>query len=255
MKLESQAWLANYLGASDIKAIEDAVERMEKKTSAEILPMIVSRSTPPALGARVLFWFTFAWVAVFWISIWNSFSDEVLSLVFDRMGSFPSAAEAVLLHALADAFVVVLALAASFLFSQFLLRFQALERWLLPKSVLAGAAVNRAEYEFSRSDLRSTEQGTGVLIFVSVFERQAVILADRAFAGKRADGKAGQTWNSESADLVDELLKQFILSIRAGSMKDGFVKTIEKLGEHLSEISPAREINKNEISDRVRIFE
>jgi putative membrane protein len=97
---------------------------------------------------------------------------------------------------------------------------------LVPRAVLHERAHARAVEQFLVQNLHTTEGRTGVLIFVSVAERYAEILADAGIHRKVAEG----TWQT----IVDELTAQ----IGEGRQTDGFVHAIERVGVYLAEHYP-----------------
>lgn len=97
---------------------------------------------------------------------------------------------------------------------------------LVPRSVKHARAHRRAVEQFLAQNLHTTVGRTGVLIFVSIGERFAEILADAAIHTKVPEG----VWEGIVADLTDEIGKG-----RAG---DGFVRAIGAVGQHLARHFP-----------------
>lgn len=95
----------------------------------------------------------------------------------------------------------------------------------------------RALEQFYARGLDKTRERTAVLIFVSLHDRRAEVLADTGICEK-VDASA---WNDVIADLV--------AGIRGGKPGDGFVAAIERCGRHLAEHFPARPDNPNELPD------
>ena len=97
--------------------------------------------------------------------------------------------------------------------------------------------------EFFASDLRSTSGKTGVLIFVSLLEHRAVILADEAISSKLDK----EVWKST--------LETLVKAIANGEMARGYAATVGIVGRLLEPHFPVGEVNHNELSDRLRIKE
>jgi putative membrane protein len=97
---------------------------------------------------------------------------------------------------------------------------------LVPTSVKRHHAHGRAVEQFLVQNLHTTEGRTGVLIFVSVAERYAEILADKGIHAKVPTA----TWQS----IIDELTT----AIGHGQTADGFVKSIEQTGAILAQHFP-----------------
>lgn len=113
---------------------------------------------------------------------------------------------------------------------------------VVPRSVRVMHAHRRATEQFVAQNLHTTEGNTGVLIFVSVAERHAEILADKGIDARVPPG----TWQ----EIVDELTN----SISDGRAADGFVKAIEKTGKHLAEHFPPGAVNPNELPDHLIVL-
>ena len=97
---------------------------------------------------------------------------------------------------------------------------------LVPRSVKHARAHRRAVEQFMAQNLHTTVGHTGVLIFVSVAERFAEVLADAAIHAKVPD----DAWQTIVADLTDQIAK--------GRAADGFVRAISGVGEYLARHFP-----------------
>ena len=113
---------------------------------------------------------------------------------------------------------------------------------LVPKSIRDQRAHRRAVEQFLAQNLHTTEGRTGVLIFVSVAERYAEILADTGIDAKVPKG----TWKK----IVDEMTAL----IGTGRAADGFVHAIEEVGKHLAEHVPPGSHDPNELPDHLIIL-
>ena len=101
----------------------------------------------------------------------------------------------------------------------------------------------RAEAEFFRAGLHQTNDGTGILIFVSLLERHVVVLADYGISSRLPDA----TWQ--------EVVKIITQSVHHGDMGKGFVQAINRCGELLMSHFPRQDQDQNELSDGLRILE
>ena len=97
---------------------------------------------------------------------------------------------------------------------------------LVPRSVKHARAHRRAMEQFLTQNLHTTVGRTGVLIYVSVGERFAEIVADAAIHDKVAAG----AWDAIVADLTRD--------IGQGRPGDGLVRAIGAVGEHLAKHFP-----------------
>ena len=113
---------------------------------------------------------------------------------------------------------------------------------LVPRAIRARHAHRRATEQFIAQNLHTTEGRTGVLIFVSVAERHAEILADKGIDDRVSDG----TWQ----DIVDELTAE----ISEGRAANGFIRAVERAGKHLSQHFPPGTANPNELPDHLIVL-
>jgi putative membrane protein len=116
------------------------------------------------------------------------------------------------------------------------------ERLLAGDRALDEAARARAMRAFHEHGLHRTAEGTGVLVFASLFEREAVILGDHGI-----HAKMGHDWDHAVAALV--------AGMRAGDPARGFVEAIALCGARLAEHFPRDPSVKrapNELEDAIR---
>lgn len=97
---------------------------------------------------------------------------------------------------------------------------------LVPRSVRHRRAHRRAVEQFLAQNMHTTAGRTGVLIFVSMAERYAEILADAGIHKRVAE--------SEWQGIVDDLTK----AMAEGRPGDGFVAAIEAVGKRLAQHFP-----------------
>jgi len=114
---------------------------------------------------------------------------------------------------------------------------------VLPAAVKNQAAHRRAVEQFLVQNMHTTEGRTGVLIFVSVAERYAEIIADTAIHEKVATG----TWQA----IVDRLTAD----IAAGRAADGFIGAIDSVGALLAEHFPPGTADRTALPDRLIVLE
>ena len=179
------------------RRVAEAINRAEEKTSGEIVAVVAADSSTylhvpfmwAALIALVVPWpfIHFTWMTV--QRIW------LLQLLV---------------------FVVLLAI----------LMYRPIRYALVPSSTRRLRAHRRAVEQFLTQNLHTTEGRTGVLVFVSVAEHYAEILADAGI-----HGKVGQ---AEWQAIVDKLTT----AIGEGRAADGFVTAVEAIGARLAEHFP-----------------
>jgi putative membrane protein len=112
---------------------------------------------------------------------------------------------------------------------------------LVPPAVRRARAHRAAVEQFFARGLTRTRERTGVLIFVSLAERYARIIADEGITSKVS--------NREWQLAVDELTKH----MRDGRIAQGFIAAIDKCGAVLADHAPPTGIG-NELPDRIYVI-
>ena len=104
--------------------------------------------------------------------------------------------------------------------------------------------VQRAAWEaFGRFRVGRTAGGTGIILYVSVFERMVCILGDDSIASKLES----KTW--------DEIHSTIIVGIRSGQPADSFCRAITRCGLLLTQHFPSRPGDVNELGNELRIVD
>lgn len=198
-------WINRYLTEQDKKTIAEAVKKAEVGHDGEIVPVIVKRSSsvghvPLTLTLLLLLILIFLGLPqseVLWKAPW--------------MWSWP---------------VIIVGL---YYLSHIFARLPFLQRVLVPERDEVEQVHNRAHLEFFLNEVDHTEHKTGVLIFVSVMERKAVILVDKGLSEKLPQ----ETW--------DGILLRLSAHLRKGEWAAGFTHAIEECGRHLKTHFPIAE--------------
>ena len=100
----------------------------------------------------------------------------------------------------------------------------------------------RAENAFLEEEVFNTMQRTGIMIFISFFEHEVIVMADRGI-NKVVEQKQ---WDKIVADIVTQ--------IRAGNIIEGLEAGIKRCGELLLEKGFHKSANdENELHDDLRI--
>lgn len=116
----------------------------------------------------------------------------------------------------------------------------AVRRVLTPSSLKRVRVRRRAYEQFLAQNLQATRERTGVLIFVSEWERMAELIADEGVAAKVEPA----VWDAAMARLV--------AGLRSGKAAEGFEAAVLLCGEVLAEHFPPLEgDNPNELPDHV----
>ncbi len=211
------SWSTAYLKPERVQLVEDAVKAAELKTSGEIVPMVVRRSSTvghvPLLIMSILIaifmiadgpgW-QYAWLGHHWA--WYLLDAVVLLLVSTNLANIP-----------------------------------AVQRLLTTQNDEIEQVNMRAALEFYESGIHTTQGSTGVLLFISLMERRAVVLADKAIDER----VPAETW--------DEVCRIMIDGIKKGHIGLGFTAAIERCGEILAAEFPIQANDENELRNNLII--
>lgn len=199
---------------SDENRIAEAITRAEKSTSGEIVAVVAAESSSylyaPFLWASVVALLV-PWPLILW-TWWPATWIYVAQVA---------------------AFAAVLAATLP----------RPVRYWLVPKSIKRARAHRRAMEQFVSQNLHTTSGRTGVLIFISVAERHAEIVADAGIEQRVPKG----TWQ--------EIVTRLISAFRAGRHTDGFVVAIEEVGGHLATHFPPGTYDANELPDHLIVLD
>lgn len=206
-------WLSRYLIDVDLPKIAESVQHAEAKTSGEIVPMVVERSSTVGHVPGVLALVLFSGVLLLDLnSHWEALHE---------FGIYLTPLMAILCY----------------LVGILLSRFWVVQRILTPNFDEALQVEIRAELEFHRLNVGATEHRTGILIFISMMERRVVVLADQGISAHLPP----ETWQKLVADLVKALKER--------DLKGGLTEAIRACGELLSQKLPAKAHDPNEIAN------
>jgi putative membrane protein len=110
---------------------------------------------------------------------------------------------------------------------------------IVPRRTQHERAHLQAMQQFFAHGLHHTQNRTGVLIFASVAERYAEIVADAGINEKVTP----HVW--------DQAVAALIAGIKQGRAADGFVAAIEQCGAVLAEHFPPGALNRDELPDKL----
>jgi putative membrane protein len=199
---------------TDENRIADAISRAEKATAGEIVAVVAAESSSylyaPFLWASVVALLV-PWPLILW-SWWPATWIYVAQVA---------------------AFALVLAVTLP----------RPVRYWLVPKRIKQARAHRRAMEQFVSQNLHTTSGRTGVLIFISVAERHAEIVADAGIEHRVPKG----TWQ--------EIVTRLVAAFRDGQHTDGFVAAIEDVGGHLATHFPPGSCDANELPDHLIVLD
>jgi putative membrane protein len=218
------------LSEADRVAVAAAVAKAEAESDGEIVTIVAPRSDAyhdVALHYAVLL--------MLLVPVWYAFLPQAW---FDwAMATFLGWG-AELTRPLLMTFVFV-KLAGTYLFVWLLMKWVPLRMALTPKGTKNRRVRRRAVELFHVTTEQRTKGRTGVLLYLSLLERRAEIVADEAIHSKVDPG----VWGDAMAALVEE--------VKAGRPGDGMARAVEKIGEVLAQCLPPQSVNPNELPDRL----
>ena len=130
-------------------------------------------------------------------------------------------------------------MALLFLIVRYALAYMPLRMALTPGRTKSRRVHRRAVELFRASCELKTRGRTGVLLYLSLAEHRAEIVADKAIA----DQVTAEVWGEAMAVLIDE--------VKAGRRGRGMALAVEKIGAVLAPILPPTLDNPNELPDRL----
>lgn len=204
------------LDKQDFEKVEAAIIAAEKQTSVEFFAVLAERSDD------------YHYVAGFFASLWLF----LFSLLYALLAKLYWVDISLVMFAGSQL--------ACFLAANFIVRtFPGLAIRLVPKSVRFRRAHANAVQQFLAHGISDTSARNGVLIFISVAEHYAEILADHGIAEKTEQS----FW--------DGAVKKLISHTKSGEIAAGYAVTIDMLGEKLTPIFPPSKKKINGLDDKL----
>ena len=206
----------NILSAAEHESIAKAIQTAEENTDGEIYAVLARRSDDYFAAA--------------------GFAISFAAIIAACLTAF--ALEYFWVQASAQDFA--LALAAAYFCALTVLWFLPNARlWLVSRRTQYQRAHQNAQAQFLSRNIHVTKRRTGVLIFVSLAERFAEVVADEAI-----DLRVKQEeWDGIVATLIDHA--------KRGKLADGYLLAIEKSGALLQEHFPKSHKDTNELDDHM----
>lgn len=212
--------LKSRFSTQDLERIKAAVFDAESKISGEIVPVFVESS-----GRYTVANYRGGFIAAV---------STFLTIIFlDRYAPH---------YAIYDPLIILIIFLVSGIIGGFASHYIApLKRLLVTQQQLDAATRTRAERAFLEQEVFNTRERTGILIFVSFFEQEVMVMADKGIS-KVVDQRE---W--------DALVRLVIEGIRKNQLVDGLEAAIKRSGEILLEKGFVRaEDDINELGDDLR---
>lgn len=218
------------LSDADRDRISAAVTAAEAHSAGEIVTILAERSD------------SYADVALAWSALVGLLALAALTIAPDFYLGIYDAVTGGWVHERTprEVFSVALFAVTIKFASMWLLQlWQPLKFLLIPGAVKSARTRARAIACFRVGAERRTHGRTGILIYLSMREHRAEIVADEAIAGKVAP----EVWGDAMAAML--------VHIREDHVADGLIAAVERAGTVLAEHFPRAENDVNELPDRL----
>ena len=213
--------------ADDRKAVSSAVAEAEKKTSAEIVPVVATTSDAYE-RAEDLVGLAMAVLAV--PAAWSQ---------FHRLPMDWNAEESVV-----QVPFVLAAMVGGWVVGVFLARAMPwLKRLFVSRRKMTARVLIAAHHAFDSLHAHKTAGGTGVVIYVSLFERRVCVWSDRHISAKVPE--------SEWKTITESLIR----ALHGGNAREGMIEAIRRCGDLLAKDFPVQPGDVNELPNELRLLD
>ena len=221
---------SKYFSEGEKQRIEQAVTEAEAKTSAEIVPVLASASGRYDRAEDIAgVWLSIIAMGLTWAVLQTQSAEAA------QWGSTWARFELPIL---------ILAVIAGYGLGMTIATYSwTLRRLFTPKKHMASEVDERAGHVFFDRRVHHTDGDTGLLIYISLFERGAKFLADQT-----AHEKLGQA-------ALDELCNELIDGIKAGDLATALCEAIKDAGNRLEKVLPRTDDDRNEIENALVILD
>jgi putative membrane protein len=219
-----------YLSAEEHARVSAAVAAAEGRSAGEIVTIVADRSdgySDVALAYAALFAFAV-------LALLPFVADPLLALLAPFHGGWNVEWQAPGILAVAAAIGIT-----AFLLALAVLMVPAVRFAVIPGRIRTDRAEERAIDLFKVGAERRTHGRTGILIYLSMREHRAEIVADEAITSRVAP----DIWGEAMAALLAEL--------KQGRIADGMIAAVERVGAVLAEHFPRADNDRNELPDRL----
>ena len=211
----------------DRDAIKQAIISAEKNTSGEIIPVVASASGRYDRAEDIVgLLFSLVCVAIGWTLFHNTTPA-------DGWTSFNFGLTAILLTIFLSFIIGVL---LTHLFPVLRLPF-------ISKNELTEEVDRAAAAAFQRNRLRNTEDSTGILIYISLYEHQVKVIGDDGISDKL------------STDDWEHICNAIITNFKDKQYKTGIVEGINLSGKLLADHFPIKPDDKDELENELIIID
>lgn len=198
---------------ADLKRVADAIRAAEARTAGEIFCVVTYSSSSYRLVPIA----------------WGALAAMLVPLLLIHLTDWPAG-------------TIYLLQLAAFVVTAGILEVPAVRYRIVPKQAKHRRAHAEAMRQFLAQGLHLTEQRTGVLIFASLAERYAEIVADRGINAKVGP----DVWQAAIDAMID--------GIKDDRPGDGFVAAVERCGAVLAQHFPPGAIKRDELPDKLVVM-
>lgn len=198
--------LKQKLSDSDLQRIKAAVTKAEEKISGEIVPVIVERSSDYAIANYKASIIGAAFTFLMMVLLDRYVLDEATNTLFYD-----------------PAFIFVVVAVGGVLGAALPQFFDRIKRMLVSRSYQDLMTRQTAENAFLEEEVFNTRQRTGIMIFISFFEHEVIVMADQGI-NKVVDQSQ---W--------DQIVQEIIQNMRSGQIVEALEKGIQRCGDILFE--------------------
>ena len=219
-----------HVSAEDHARVTAAVTAAERATDGEIVTVVAGRSDP--YHDVALHWAVLAMLLVVALLAWQPGAAEWLHVRLVDSWS----------QAVPPGWYLTIALilmAMTFLAVRVLLAWDALRLLLTPGATKTRRVQRRALQLFRTGAEKRTKGATGVLLYLSLAEHRAEIIAEESIHSK------------VSAEVWGEAMAALIAAVRDGRPGDGMAEAVTQIGKVLAEHFPRSAGDTNELPDRL----
>lgn len=205
---------ASFLTQEEQKKVTAAVQKAEKQTSGEIVPLITSKSYTYPLATHIGSMFLSLCLAITCTVPLQRFFNDTMDVLWCFLAIF---------------------FFFYFIFTFILPLIPGLHKLFISSRQIEEEVQEGALTSFFGEQLYKTEKQNGILLYISVFERKAWVLGDEGVNSAIPE------------DYWQEIIDKLLIEIKAGNQCNGLCRAIDDIGEKLQEYFPAQKNDEDEL--------
>ncbi|MDO9336011.1 MAG: TPM domain-containing protein [Caulobacter sp.] len=227
------------LTPQDQSRIAAAVATAETRTAGEIYCVVAPRGS--AYREVPIVWATLLALGLPPLALLAGFRPRAIE---GLLGGWTVGHELAVGHTVLAALAAYIGLQlAVFILVLLAMMIPAVRRFATPGPLKTERVRRAALDQFLSHGLHQTQDRTGVLIFASLEERRAEVIADE------------NIYLAAPPQVWEEVVALLVTGLRSGDLAGGYLAAIEKSGDILAAHVPPRATNPNELSDRIVVLD